>query len=80
MDAILTLLGAIILGVFAFIFAKKSTSKAPFAQGPPKSAADIAASEALRKDFEEEVAVVEQAKKGIDPAAALANLGNARRR
>lgn len=80
MDAVLPILGAFILGIIAFLFAKKTTTKEQPPLVPPKNTAAAAARKALRKDFEEEVEVIEKAKKGEDPATALANLGNARRR
>ena len=80
MDSILPILGACVLGIIAVLFAKKTTTKGQPSLSPPKNKAADIADEALRKDFKEEVAAIEKAKEGEDPATALADLGNARRR
>ena len=80
MDSILPILGACVLGIIAILFAKKTATKGQPPLSPPKHRAADIANEALRKDFKEEVEAVKRATKGEDPATALADLGNARRR
>ena len=80
MDGLLSILGALILGIFTLIFAKKASKKKAGALAPPKNTAAEAAREAVQQTFEEEVSRIEEAKDGDDAASALAALGTARKR
>ena len=78
MDGLHAILGALLLGILAFVFGKKTKKKKELL--PPKSGVASAAREDIQETFEEEVTRVENARKGDDPATALADLGNSRRR
>ena len=80
MDGLLSILGALILGIFTLIFAKKACKKKAGSLAQPKNTAAEAAREAVQQTFEEEVSRIEEAKDGDDAASALAALGNARKR
>ena len=80
MDGVFPILGALILGIFTLIFAKKTSKKEAKPMVPPKNTAAEIAGEAVQQTFEEEVARIKKAKEGDDAASALADLGNARKR
>ena len=79
MDGLHAILGALLLGIFAFLFGKK-VKKEKKELVPPKSGAASVAREDIQETFEEEITRVEKARKGDDPTTALADLGNSRRR
>jgi hypothetical protein len=79
-DSVLPLLGAVILGVLAFLFGKRMWKKDQESSGPPKNSAASAARETIQKTFEEEVDGIRDSASGDDPAGDLADHGNARSR
>ena len=79
MNEVLSILGTLVLGLLVFLFAKKTRPKTGDIFVPENTAANVAR-ENIQETFEEEVQRVERARVGDDPATALADLGNARRR
>ena len=78
MDHILTIISVLGLGaLFSFLFSKKK-KKEP--EAPPKNTAADVARETVQQTFEEEVTGVFRAVESKDPAGALADRGNTRRR
>jgi len=78
MDHVFTIISILGLGaLFSFLFSKKK-EKEP--ETPPKNTAADVARETVQQTFEEEVARVNAAVGGDDPAGDLADQGNARRR
>jgi|19_taG_2_1085344.scaffolds.fasta_scaffold28552_2 hypothetical protein len=77
--SIITLIGAAVLAA-SFGKSKWCQFKRRGVQEPPKNTAADVARETVQQTFEEEVAHVNAAVGGDDPAGDLADQGNARRR
>ena len=80
MEQTAILIGALILGVIAFIFGTRTSRKDTQPMAPPENTAAGAARGAIQQTFEDDVGRVKDAADGDSPASDLADLGNARRR
>ena len=79
-ENLLPLIGALVVGFLAFLFAKKTQRGKKEPQGPPENAVTGAARATVQQTFEEEVDGIRDDTRGDDPAGDLADRGNARNR
>lgn len=80
MEQTAILIGALILGVIAFIFGARIARKDKLLIEPPENTAAGAARGAIQQTFEADVGRVKDAVDGDSPASDLADLGNVRSR
>ena len=81
MDSLTALVIAVAVAISTLFFRKVlPRKKRGGVPGPPKNTVVDVVREDIQQTFEEEIDRITEARKGDDPATALADLGNARKR
>ncbi len=81
MESVVPIISAILIGLVALFFGKKSLNKKKEkSPTPPTNLTADASRETVQQTFEEQVSKIKKGLKSKNPAQALADEGNARKR
>tara|TARA_R100001082_G_scaffold106000_1_gene78517 strand:- start:61 stop:312 length:252 start_codon:yes stop_codon:yes gene_type:complete len=81
MESVVPIIAAILAGLVALFFGKKSLKKkSKSSSTPPKNLTADASRQTIQQTFEEQVSQIKKDTESKNPAQALADRGNARKR